>query len=47
MLRLYSGAKKRKNSYTILKKNKHKRKNGKLAVPDYRVDDNVKISSHC
>ncbi|XP_061063378.1 ubiquitin-ribosomal protein eS31 fusion protein-like [Eubalaena glacialis] len=46
VLRLRGGAKKRKkNSYTTPKKNKHKRKKVKLAVLKYcKVDENGKIS---
>uniref|UniRef100_A0A8C6S3R7 Ubiquitin-ribosomal protein eS31 fusion protein n=1 Tax=Nannospalax galili TaxID=1026970 RepID=A0A8C6S3R7_NANGA len=45
VLRLRDGAKKRKKSYTTPKKNKHKRKKGKLAVLKYyMVDENGKIS---
>ncbi|XP_054945107.1 ubiquitin-40S ribosomal protein S27a-like [Physeter macrocephalus] len=45
MLRLRGGAKKRKKSYTTLKKNKHKRKKVKLAVLKYyKVEENGKIS---
>ena len=45
VLRLRGGAKKRKKSYTTPKKNRHKRKNVKLAVLKYyKVDENGKIS---
>ncbi|XP_042550064.1 ubiquitin-40S ribosomal protein S27a-like [Dipodomys spectabilis] len=45
VLRLQGGAKKRKKCYTTPKKNKHKRKKVKLAVPKYyKVDENGKIS---
>lgn len=48
MLRLHGGDKERKNSYTHPKKNKRKRKKDKLAdMKYYKVDDKVKISSHC
>ncbi|KAF6384332.1 hypothetical protein mRhiFer1_000543 [Rhinolophus ferrumequinum] len=45
VLRLRGDAKKRKKSYTTPKKNKHKRKKGKLAVLKYyKVDENGKSS---
>ncbi|XP_043838822.1 ubiquitin-40S ribosomal protein S27a-like [Dromiciops gliroides] len=45
VLRLRSGTKKRKKSYTPPKKKKHKRKKVKLAVLKYyKVDENGKIS---
>ncbi|XP_036161960.1 ubiquitin-40S ribosomal protein S27a-like [Myotis myotis] len=45
VLRLHSGAKKRKKSYTTPKKNKHKRKKNNLAVLKYyKVNDNGKLS---
>ncbi|XP_052614535.1 ubiquitin-40S ribosomal protein S27a-like [Peromyscus californicus insignis] len=45
VLRLRGGAKKRKQSHTTPKKNKHQRKTVKLAVLKYhKVDENGKIS---
>ncbi|XP_004629973.1 ubiquitin-40S ribosomal protein S27a-like [Octodon degus] len=45
VLRLCGGAKKRKNSYTTAKKNKHKRKKVKSAVLKYyKVDENGKVN---
>ncbi|KAM6151240.1 ubiquitin-ribosomal protein eS31 fusion protein-like [Rhynchocyon petersi] len=48
VLRLHGSSKKRRNSYTTSKKNKHKRKKVKLDVLKYyKVDGNGKINCLC
>ncbi|XP_045691485.1 ubiquitin-like [Phyllostomus hastatus] len=45
VLKLHGGAKKRKKPYSTPKKNQHKRKKVKLAVPNYyKVNENGKMS---